>query len=182
MVRPELWCHGVKGWGKKKTGLGYECLNVLDWKHLVCINIWCVSGDCTGRHSGIYLGAQEWKFLWNPGVCLCSSGWSHGSGGDSPFFLLLFLYFFPVCPQTLHPRNKRELKSTCLTCFWISWWSFGWRGFLLHLPAQRRNRKGQSNTLTLALFHAHLGFVFLCSSRFQPFRPSSFLLPSARVT
>lgn len=30
MVRPELWCHGVKGWGKKKTGLGYECLNVLD--------------------------------------------------------------------------------------------------------------------------------------------------------
>lgn len=44
MVRPELWYHGAKG-GDKNMTLGHECLNVLDWKHLVSVNIWCVSGD-----------------------------------------------------------------------------------------------------------------------------------------
>lgn len=121
MVRPELWYQGLRV-ETQKWGGGMSVW--MCWTE----NIFSVSGVCTARHSGIYLGAREWKFLWNPGVCLCPSRWSQGSGRDSPFISWFFLYFFPVFPQTLPPseqrRTEKHLPNTflnLLVILWVKW-------------------------------------------------------------
>lgn len=98
--------------GTKKTGLGYGCLNVLDWKCLVCTNIWCVST------SGVY---QEFAlpdtvgFIWENwnfwgSVCAHLDD-LEGQVETHCFLSWFFPYFSLFALKHLHLRTRGNWKA-----------------------------------------------------------------------